>query len=65
MALLHFRYSGIYIVKWLVSLYMVAIFIINIIMSLIFLVLAIIILSGKGDNLNAGYNFATKEEKET
>ena len=44
---------------------MVAIFIINIIMSLIFWVLAIIILSGKGDNLNAGYNFATKEEKET
>ena len=42
-----------------------AIFIINIIMSLILWGLAIIILSGKWDNLNAGYNFATKEEKET
>lgn len=34
------------------------------IISLIVLVLAIIILTGKGDNLIAGYNTSTEEEKE-
>lgn len=38
-------------------------FIINLIISLIVLVLAIIILMGKGDNLIAGYNTSTKEER--
>ncbi|MBQ6870868.1 MAG: DUF3784 domain-containing protein [Bacteroidales bacterium] len=34
------------------------------IISLIVFVLAIIILTGKGDNLIAGYNTSTEEEKE-
>lgn len=33
--------------------------------SLVLLILAIIILLGKGDNLIAGYNTATKAERET
>ena len=44
---------------------MTAQFILLLIISLIVLVLAVIILSGKGDNLIAGYNTSTKEEKET
>ena len=43
---------------------MTAQFILLLIISLIVLVLAVIILSGKGDNLIAGYNTSTKEEKE-
>ena len=43
---------------------MTAQFIVLLIISLIVLVLAVIILSGKGDNLIAGYNTSTKEEKE-
>ena len=42
---------------------MTAQFILLLIISLIVLVLAVIILSGKGDNLIAGYNTSTKEEK--
>ena len=42
---------------------MTAQFILLLIISLIVLVLAIIILTGKGDNLIAGYNTSTKEEK--
>ena len=44
---------------------MTAQFILLRIISLIVLVLAVIILSGKGDNLIAGYNTSTEEEKET
>ena len=44
---------------------MTAQFILLRIISLIVLILAVIILSGKGDNLIAGYNTSTKEEKET
>jgi hypothetical protein len=44
---------------------MTAMFISQLIISLIVLVLAILILSGKGDNLIAGYNTATKKERET
>ena len=44
---------------------MTARFILLLIISLIVLFLAVIILSGKGDNLIAGYNTSTKEEKET
>ena len=44
---------------------MTAQFILLLIISLIVLVLAVIILLGKGDNLIAGYNTSTKEEKET
>jgi len=43
---------------------MTAQFILLLIISLIVLVLAVIILTGKGDNLIAGYNTSTKEEKE-
>ncbi len=43
---------------------MTAQFILLLIISLIVLVLAIIILTGKGDNLIAGYNTSTEEEKE-
>ena len=43
---------------------MTAQFILLLIISLIVLVFAIIILTGKGDNLIAGYNTSTKEEKE-
>ena len=43
---------------------MAAQFILLLIISLIVLVFAIIILTGKGDNLIAGYNTSTKEEKE-
>ena len=43
---------------------MTAQFILLLIISLIVFVLAIIILTGKGDNLIAGYNTSTKEEKE-
>ena len=43
---------------------MTAQFILLLIISLIVLVIAVIILSGKGDNLIAGYNTSTKEEKE-
>lgn len=39
-------------------------FILLLIISLIVFVLAIIILTGKGDNLIAGYNTSTEEEKE-
>ena len=42
---------------------MTAQFILLLIISLIVLVLAVIILLGKGDNLIAGYNTSTKEEK--
>lgn len=42
---------------------MTAQFILLLIISLIVFVLAIIILTGKGDNLIAGYNTSTKEEK--
>ncbi len=44
---------------------MTAMFVSQLIISLIVLVLAIIILSGKGDNLIAGYNTARKEDRET
>ena len=44
---------------------MTAQFILLLIISLIVFVLAIIILTGKGDNLIAGYNTSTKEKKET
>ena len=44
---------------------MTAMFISQLIISLIVLVLAIIILAGKVDNLIAGYNTATKNERET
>ncbi len=44
---------------------MTAMFVSQLIISLIVLVLAIIILSGKGDNLIAGYNTARKEDWET
>ncbi|MBQ3521348.1 MAG: DUF3784 domain-containing protein [Bacteroidales bacterium] len=44
---------------------MTAQFILLLIISLIVFVLAIIILTGKGDNLIAGYNTSTKEEKKT
>lgn len=44
---------------------MAAKFILLLIISLIVLVFAIIILTGKGDNLIAGYSTSTKEEKET
>ena len=37
--------------------------IVEIIVATIFLILGIIILIGKGDNLIAGYNIASKEEK--
>ncbi len=43
---------------------MTAQFILPLIISFIVFVLAIIILTGKGDNLIAGYNTSTKEEKE-
>ncbi len=43
---------------------MTAQFILLLIISFIVFVLATIILSGKGDNLIAGYNTSTKEEKE-
>ena len=43
---------------------MTAQFILLLIISLIVFVLAIIILTGKGDNLIAGYNTSTEEEKE-
>ena len=43
---------------------MTAQFILLLIISLIVLVLAVIILSGKGDNLIAGYNTSTEEDKE-
>ena len=43
---------------------MAAKFILLLIISLIVLVFAIIILTGKGDNLIAGYNTSTEEEKE-
>ena len=43
---------------------MTAQFILLLIISLIVFVLATIILTGKGDNLIAGYNTSTKEEKE-
>jgi len=43
---------------------MTAQFILLLIISFIVFVLAIIILTGKGDNLIAGYNTSTKEEKE-
>lgn len=43
---------------------MTAQYILLLIISLIVLVLAIIILTGKGDNLIAGYNTSTEEEKE-
>ena len=43
---------------------MTAQFILLMIISLIVFVLAIIILTGKGDNLIAGYNTSTEEEKE-
>ena len=43
---------------------MAAKFILLLIISLIVLVLAVIILSGKGDNLIAGYNTSTEEDKE-
>ncbi len=43
---------------------MTAQFILLLIISLIVLVLAVIILTGKGDDLIAGYNTSTKEEKE-
>lgn len=42
---------------------MTAMFILLLVISLIVLVLAIIILAGKGDNLIAGYNTSTKKEK--
>ena len=42
---------------------MTAQFILLLIISLIVLVLAVIILSGKGDNLIAGYNTSTEEDK--
>ena len=44
---------------------MTAQFILLLIISLTVLLLAIIILMGKGDDLIAGYNTSTKEEKET
>ena len=44
---------------------MTAMFVSQLIILLIVLVLAILILSGKGDNLIAGYNTATKKERET
>lgn len=40
-------------------------FISQLVISLIILILAIIILAGKGDNLIAGYNTATKDERES
>ncbi len=43
---------------------MTAQFILLLIISLIVFVLAIIILTGKGDNLIAGYNTSTEEERE-
>ena len=43
---------------------MAAQFILLLIISLIVLVFAIIILTGKGDNLIAGYNTSTEEDKE-
>ena len=43
---------------------MAAKFILLLIISLIVLVFAIIILTGKGDNLIAGYNTSTEEDKE-
>ena len=43
---------------------MTAMFVSQLIISLIVLVLAILILSGKGDNLITGYNISTEEEKE-
>ena len=43
---------------------MTAQFILLLIISFIVFVLATIILTGKGDNLIAGYNTSTKEEKE-
>ena len=43
---------------------MTAQFILILIISFIVFVLATIILTGKGDNLIAGYNTSTKEEKE-
>ena len=43
---------------------MTAQFILLLIISLIVFILAIIILTGKGDNLIAGYNTSTEEEKE-
>ena len=43
---------------------MTAQFILLLIISLIVLVLAVIILSGRGDNLIAGYNTSTEEDKE-
>lgn len=43
---------------------MTAQFILLLIISLIVFFLAIIILTGKGDNLIAGYNTSTEEEKE-
>ena len=42
---------------------MAAKFILLLIISLIVLVFAIIILTGKGDNLIAGYNTSTEEDK--
>ena len=59
------RRFKIYTNEKLVSLGMTAMFISQLIISLIVLVLAIIILAGKGDNLIAGYNTATKNERET
>ena len=44
---------------------MTAMFVSQLVILLIVLVLAILILSGKGDNLIAGYNTATKKERET
>ena len=37
----------------------------QIILAIIFVVMAIVILAGKGDWMIAGYNTASKEEKET
>lgn len=44
---------------------MTAKFIVILIISLIVMVLAIIILAGKGDNLIAGYNTAANDERDT
>ena len=57
------RRFKIYTNEKLVSLGMTAMFVSQLIISLIVLVLAILILSGKGDNLIAGYNTATKRER--
>ena len=44
---------------------MTAMFISQLVISLIIFVLAVIILAGKGDNLIAGYNTAPKDERES